>query len=218
MRRHISHSVSWSPMPYKRPTISRGFCSQTSQGKRVTFVPDTCRIYARTLWVMSGFGSCGPSPGCGRLMCASCSSGRHFAYSFLQTPPRGDSLAVRLAGPIPKAPRRVSPPRHRPDTVPAKRCSRTTRHVWRTTGNPDSCQGFVPLLPLYQSPYPALSPLSPAAFRSAISIGPSENSPRAAFRVRSRRYPPGELICPVRSRMQAIAAAAFSGPITSQAS
>ena len=33
LRRHISRSVSWSPMPYKRPTISRGFCSQTSQGK-----------------------------------------------------------------------------------------------------------------------------------------------------------------------------------------
>lgn len=33
LRRHISRSVSWSPIPYKRPTISRGFCSQTSQGK-----------------------------------------------------------------------------------------------------------------------------------------------------------------------------------------
>jgi hypothetical protein len=33
----------------------------------------------------------------------------------------------------------------------------------------------------------------------AISIGPIENSPRRAFAVKSRRYPPAELICPDRS-------------------
>ena len=73
-----------------------------------------------------------PLPGCGRLICASCSSGRHFAYSCLQTPPRGDALAVRLTVPITRARRGLSPPSHRPDTISANRCSRTARHAWRT--------------------------------------------------------------------------------------
>src|SRR3990170_3801510 len=37
----------------------------------------------------SGFHA--PSPRCGCLVCASCASGRGFAYRFLQTPPRGGS-------------------------------------------------------------------------------------------------------------------------------
>jgi len=52
--------------------------------------------------------------------CASCTSGRHFAYSFLQTPPHDDALAVRLTVPITKARRGLSPPSHRPDTTPTK--------------------------------------------------------------------------------------------------
>jgi hypothetical protein len=52
--------------------------------------------------------------------CASCSSGRHFAYSFLQTPPRDDALAVRLTVPITRARRGLSPPSHRSDTNPTK--------------------------------------------------------------------------------------------------
>jgi hypothetical protein len=53
-------------------------------------------------------------------LCASSSSGRHFAYSFLQTPPCDDALAVRLAVPITRA-RRTSPPNHRSGTTPTKR-------------------------------------------------------------------------------------------------
>jgi hypothetical protein len=57
--------------------------------------------------------------------CASCTSGRHFAYSFLQTPPRDKALAVRLTVPITRVRRGLSPPSHRSDTTPTK--SRTKR-------------------------------------------------------------------------------------------
>ena len=60
-------------------------------------------------------------------ICASCSSGRHFTYSFLQTSPRGDALAVQLTVPITRVRRGLSPPSHRPDTTPIK-----SRHAWRT--------------------------------------------------------------------------------------
>ncbi len=56
------------------------------------------------------------------------------------------------------------------------------------------------------------------ALLSAMIIGPNENSPRAARLVRSRRYPPADVIIVARSRMQATATAAFSGPMISQAS
>src|SRR4029078_6933995 len=41
-------------------------------------------------------------------------SGRSFAYSFLRTPPRDDALAVRLAVPVIKARRGLSPPSRPP--------------------------------------------------------------------------------------------------------
>jgi len=47
--------------------------------------------------------------------------------AFLQTPPRDDALAVRLTVPITRARRGLPPPSHRPDTIPIKRCFRTTR-------------------------------------------------------------------------------------------
>jgi hypothetical protein len=68
------------------------------------------------------------------------------------------------------------------------------------------------------NPSPAFRSLFALARISDISIGPSPNSPALARRVRSRRYPPAELICPALSKIAAMATAAFSGPITSQAS
>ena len=58
-----------------------------------------------------------PRPGSQRLICGSCSSGRDFAYSFLQTPPRDDALAVRLTVPVTRVRRGLSPPSHRPTTT-----------------------------------------------------------------------------------------------------
>ena len=49
-----------------------------------------------------------------RLVCDSCSSGRSFAYSFLQTPPRDDALAVRSGVPAIKAPKGLAPPSQTP--------------------------------------------------------------------------------------------------------
>ena len=44
-----------------------------------------------------------------------------------------DTLAVRLAVPITRARRGLSPPSHRSDTIPTKRASRHSRHAWRTS-------------------------------------------------------------------------------------
>jgi hypothetical protein len=111
--------------PHPIPTSCNAGCTRQSEGsprvKRVTFVPSTCRIYACTLRVILGFGSVGPLARVQSPLCASCSSGRHFAYSFLQTPPCDDALAVRLAVPITRACKGLSPPSHRPATTPSKR-------------------------------------------------------------------------------------------------
>src|SRR4029077_19077913 len=53
-------------------------------------------------------------PPCGRLLCASCSSGRDFACSFLRTLPRGRALAVRLEVPVIKVSKGLSPSSHFP--------------------------------------------------------------------------------------------------------
>jgi hypothetical protein len=50
------------------------------------------------------------SPRRGCLVCALCSSGRGFAYRFLQTPPRGGTLAVRLTVPVIRVRRGLAPP------------------------------------------------------------------------------------------------------------
>jgi hypothetical protein len=108
-------------------------------------------------------------PKCGRLICASCSSGRHFAYSFLQTSPRDDALAVRLTVPITRACKGLSPPSHRPDTIPAKRCSHTTRHAWRTKKPLDAyAEGLLSKYPEWENLQVCLvagAGFEPAAFR-----------------------------------------------------
>lgn len=68
------------------------------------------------------------------------------------------------------------------------------------------------------SRHPTRKPVELFVLIRAITIGPSENSPRSVRRVKSRRYPPAEVIMFARSRMHATAVAAFSGPIISQAS
>src|SRR5580704_17170177 len=110
--------------PFKKLVASHRspHANQPSQG--ITAGPASATLQlsfakdSQPLRVTSGFGfSCAPSPGCRRLVCASCTTGRHFAYSFLQTPPRDDALAVRLTVPITRVRRGLSPPSHRPDTI-----------------------------------------------------------------------------------------------------
>lgn len=71
--------------------------------------------------------------------------------------------------------------------------------------------------------------IHPAAFRarialaafprnSAISAGPSENSPALAFSVSVRRYPPALLISSPRCRIAAMTIDASCSPKTSKAS
>jgi len=60
-----------------------------------------------------------------------------------------------------------------------------------------------------------------AAFRrdiSAMTIGPQENSPAAAFDVSARRYPPGDLMSAKRSNMATTTIDACSGPMNRCAS
>ncbi len=66
--------------------------------------------------------------------------------------------------------------------------------------------------------HPVIPNGTPFALNAAISIGPTENSPAPAFSVSARRYPPAELMCRARCRMQATTIAAASGPIVWQAS
>lgn len=60
------------------------------------------------------------SPGCDRLLCDFCSSGRDFACGFLQTSPRGDALAVRLTVPVIRVRRGLTPPSDWPGTIPGQ--------------------------------------------------------------------------------------------------
>ena len=113
------------PAPYDAGSTRQD--SGSPRVKRVTFAPNTCRIYGRTFRVILGFGFLCPLAQMRTPLCVSCSSGRHFAYSFLQTPPRGDALAVRLTVPITRARRGLSPPSHRPDTIRPNRAAMALR-------------------------------------------------------------------------------------------
>ncbi len=102
---------------------------QTSQGKTRDFHaihlshlrPQPPETLAEMHWALETGAS---SPEYGRLICASCSSGRHFALGFLQIPDRSGHPCRQLAVPTPRARRGLPPPSHRPDTIPAKRASR----------------------------------------------------------------------------------------------
>jgi len=70
------------------------------------------------------------SPATTRLVCDSCSSGRRFACSFLQTAPRDAALAVRLAVPVTRARRGLPPPGHFPARFRSPVIQRRARR-WR---------------------------------------------------------------------------------------
>ena len=112
-----------APVAHPLPGAGR----QTSQGK----TRDLRAIYPAHLrqHLPGDFGlqACWPPRPDADASCASCTSGRHFAYSFLQTPPHDDALAVRLTVPITGVRRGLSPPSHRSDTTPTK-----SRHTGRS--------------------------------------------------------------------------------------
>ncbi len=92
-----------------------GTDGQTSQGKAFGFhsiYPPHLRRFGSGWHWASRFMARSPTDR--RLLCDSCSSGRSFAYSFLQTPSRDDALAVRLGVPAIKVPRGLTPPSQTP--------------------------------------------------------------------------------------------------------
>ena len=115
-----------------------GQARRSPRVRRATFAPSTCRIYADTLRMTLGFRSFGPLARVSSPLCASCSSGRSFAYSFLRTPPRDGALAVRLAVPVIKVRRGLSPPSRQPATTAGldSASNGATRHAWRTNQKP----------------------------------------------------------------------------------
>jgi hypothetical protein len=112
---------------------------------RATFAPSACRIYADTLRMTSGFRFSRPLARVPSPLCASCSSGQSFAYSFLRTPPRDDALAVRLAVPVIKARRGLSPPsrpaHHHsgPDQRQSRRYAPCLAHAENAPGDRGRC-------------------------------------------------------------------------------
>ena len=81
----------WRPIgpPSGLPSPS-GQNARSPGVRRVTFLPSTRRIYTATFRMTIGFSAVRHlAPGSPCLICASCSSGRKFASSFLQTPPHG---------------------------------------------------------------------------------------------------------------------------------
>ncbi len=99
----------------------------------------SCCIYARNLRVRLGFGlSLPPCPG-GRLMCVSCSSGRHLAYNVPQTLSRDNVLATRQTVPITGAHRGLSLPSHRAGYHPGQTV--LSHHAPRLAHNRKACRG-----------------------------------------------------------------------------
>jgi hypothetical protein len=68
------------------PIMARG---QISQGKTRDLRPSSRRIYTQSFRMTSGSETNASLPTSTCLICASCASVRGFAFSFLQTPPRG---------------------------------------------------------------------------------------------------------------------------------
>jgi hypothetical protein len=107
------------PVAPSRDDASHRRVSRSPGVRRVTFAPYTRRIYALRVRVTFGLRVFWPPrPPSGRLVCASCSSGRSFAHSFLPTTPRDAAVAVRLGVPVTWASRGLSPPSHFPARFP----------------------------------------------------------------------------------------------------
>jgi hypothetical protein len=79
--------------------------------------------------------TCPLVPNASRLISGFCSSPRSFGLGFLQTPPRGDALALLLAFGSAK-------PGHRTFT------DEVTRHAWRTRPSSGALRGFIAQRPV----------------------------------------------------------------------
>jgi hypothetical protein len=101
---------------------------------RATFPAYTRPIYVLTFRMVSGFESCGPLAQVSPPLFASCTSGRRFAYSFLQIPPRDGHPCCSASSSHHQGLQRTCtakstkwPPQ------PIRSRLRATRHAWRTT-------------------------------------------------------------------------------------
>ena len=104
------------------------------RGIRAIFPAYTRRIYVLTFRMVSGFESCGPLAQVSPPLFASCTSGRRFAYSFLQIPPRDGHPCCSASSSHHQGLQRTCtakstkwPPQ------PIRSRLRATRHAWRTT-------------------------------------------------------------------------------------
>ncbi len=95
---------------------------------RETGAPRVCAVGGRRSV------TCPLVPNASRLISGFCSSPRSFGLGFLQTPPRGDALALLLAFGSAK-------PGHRTFT------DEVTRHAWRTRSSSGGCAGLIAQLP-----------------------------------------------------------------------
>ncbi len=109
----------------------RGQAGKPPRVRRATFIPQPRRIYAQTLRVTSGFGSLGPLAQ--SLNASYAVPVGRFAYSFLQTPPGDDALAVRLTVPVTRVRRGLPPPSRRSvNHLQSTRALAQTRLAWHT--------------------------------------------------------------------------------------
>jgi hypothetical protein len=78
---------SASPSRHLTMPVAQGQADRLFRVIRATFPAYTRRIYVLTFRMVSGFESCRPLAQVSPPLFASCTSGRRFAYSFLQIPP-----------------------------------------------------------------------------------------------------------------------------------
>jgi len=96
------------PIPTPHDAGSTRQVDRPPRVMRVTFIPYTRRIYSHTL--PDGYRALNLlafSPGCGCLICDSCSSGQDFAFSFLQIPPRDGHPCCSAIGSHHQGPKRT---------------------------------------------------------------------------------------------------------------
>jgi len=101
---------------------------------RATFPACARRIYILTFRMVSGFECCGPLAQVRPPQFASCTSGRRFAFSFLQIPPRdGHPCCSASSSHRQGLQRTLTAKSTKRPLQPIRSRLRATRHAWRTT-------------------------------------------------------------------------------------
>src|SRR5690554_4619384 len=132
----------WWPIPSPLGAGSTVADHQTSQGKTRDLPP----IYPPHLpphlpdsyWASSVIAL---SPRCGCLICDSCSSGREFAFSFLQIPPRGGHPCCSASGSRYQGPQGTFTPKSSRGTTLGNSTYRCYAPCLAHNGTPAPCRG-----------------------------------------------------------------------------